>query len=231
MNLMNNPWLELAPSEDSYVLNMDRKAIDQYNNSLRDPEAKVLLGSIPEPFIGNPKLARVVLLNLNPGHSQKDQKDHRGVELQKAMFHNLRHEPQEYPFYPLNLAFKEIGAAEWWRPILRKLKEEPGLGAPTIAKGLLVVEWFPYHSKKSALPTKLVYESQKYSFQLARLMLEQDGVLGVGMRSMNHWVSVDRWFGKVPFLKNRQRPWITRDNMDGGLYGRIVDALKGKALR
>lgn len=109
MNLMNNPWLELAPSEDSYVLNMDRKAIDLYNNSLRDPDAKILLDSIPEPFIGNPKSARVVLLNLNPGHSQKDQKDHRGVELQRAMFHNLCHESQEYPFYPLNRRLRKSG--------------------------------------------------------------------------------------------------------------------------
>ena len=28
--------------------------------------------------------------------------------------------------------------------------------------GLLVIEWFPYHSKKSALPPKAVCESQTY---------------------------------------------------------------------
>ena len=222
---MDNPWMELLPSEGSYVLDMDRKAIDRYNDSLHNPEARVMLASIPEPFIGNPASARVVLLGLNPGHSLENEKEHRGAELQKAMFHNLHHEPQEYPFYPLNPAFKATGVAEWWRPILRKLHEEPGLDARTIARGLLVIEWFPYHSKKSALPAKLVCESQRYCFQLARDMLEKHGAVGVGMRSMDHWVSADRWFGKVPFLKNRQRPWISRDNMDGGLFDRIVQAL------
>jgi hypothetical protein len=227
MTAMDNPWMELLPSEGSYVLDMDRKAIDRYNDSLRSPEAKVMLASIPEPFIGNPASARVVLLGLNPGHSLENEREHRGAELRKAMFHNLRHESQEYPFYPLNPAFKGVGAAEWWRPILSKLHEEPGLDASTIAGGLLVIEWFPYHSKKSALPVEPICESQRYSFQLARDMLEKHGAVGVGMRSMDHWMGADRWFGNVPFLKNRQRPWISRGNMDEGLFDRIVEALKG----
>jgi hypothetical protein len=167
------------------------------------------------------------LLNLNPGHSEINEEEHRRVELRKAMLHNLSHEPQEYPFYPLNPAFKATGVAEWWRPILRKLHQEAGLDARTIARGLLVIEWFPYHSKKSALPAMRICESQRYSFQLARNMLEKAGAVGVGMRSMDHWVSADRWFGNVPFLKNRQRPWISRGNMDEGLFDRIVEALRG----
>ncbi len=227
MIFIDNPWLKLLPSEGTNVLDMDREAIDSYNDSVRNPEAKVILASIPEPFIGNPESARVVLLNLNPGHSEKDEKDHRGAELQEAMLHNLRHESQEYPFYPLNPAFKGTGVEKWWSPILRKLQTESGLDTLTIARGLLVIEWFPYHSKKSALPAKLVCESQKYSFQLARNMLEKHSAVGVGMRSMDHWVKADRWFGSVPFLKNRQRPWISRGNMDEGLFDRIVEALRG----
>ena len=224
---MDNPWLEPLPSEGPYVLDMDHEAINRYNDTVRYPEAKVILGSIPEPFIGNPASARVILLNLNPGHSEINEKEHNRVDLRKAMLHNLRHEPQEYPFYPLNPEFKGTGVAEWWRPILGKLHKEPGLDAPTIARGLLVIEWFPYHSKKSALPPKVVCESQIYSFQLARDMLEKRGAVGVVMRSMDHWVSADPWFGKVPFLKNRQRPWISRGNMDAGLFDRIVEALRG----
>ena len=42
-------------------------------------------------------------------HSEINEKEHRRVDLRKAMLHNLRHEPQEYPFYPLNPEFKGTG--------------------------------------------------------------------------------------------------------------------------
>jgi hypothetical protein len=225
MITMDNPWLEPLPPEGPYVLDRDREAIDRYNDTVRYPEAKIMLGSIPEPFIGDPASATVVLLNLNPGHSETDEAEHRVVDLRKAMLNNLRHAPQEYPFYPLNPAFKATGVAKWWRPILAKLHNESGLDAQAIARGLLVIEWFPYHSGKSALPAMPVCESQRYSFQLARHMLEERGAIGMGMRSRNHWVNADPWFAKVPFLENRQRPWISRGNMDKGLFDRMVESL------
>jgi hypothetical protein len=202
----DNPWLEPLPSEGPYVLDMDRKAIDRYNDSVRDPEAKIMLGSIPEPFIGNPGSARVVLLNLNPGHSEKDEKDHRGAELQKAMFQNLRHESQEYPFYPLNPAFKETGAGRWWRKRTRQLREESGLDDRTFAKRLMVIEWFPYHSRKFA-PLKHACKSQEYSFQLARKMLDRK-LLVIRMRARKQWMEVDQQFAEVRSLENPQCGYI-----------------------
>lgn len=225
---MDNPWLRLCSSEGSYVLDMDCKDIVRYNESVRDETKKVIEKSIPEPFIGNPESARIVLLNLNPGHSEDDEKDHRNPEFQKAMFLNLQHKLEEYPFYPLNPAFKETGAGRWWRKRTRKLKMESGLDDHAFAERLLVIEWFPYHSEKSGLPRKRVCESQEYSFWLAKEMLEKK--LVVRMRSEKHWVEVDRRFGEVPSLKNAQCGHISRGNTEGSLFDRILKALQGNTL-
>jgi hypothetical protein len=229
MTVMENPWRQLCPSDGTYVLDIDRKQIDEYNAS-KKKETKVIVDSIPEPFIGNPKTARLVLLNLNPGHSPDDKKWHSKPAFQQAMFSNLRHEDsQKYPFYPLDPAFKESGAGKWWRPLIRELQEETQLDDPTdptFAQRLMVIEWFPYHSGKSALPRKPVCESQKYSFQLAKQMLDKEGVVVVGMRSKDHWVNAFQAFEQVPFLINRQRPYITEGNMAGDLFRKIVEALR-----
>jgi hypothetical protein len=223
---MENPWRNLCASEGTYILEMDRKYINDYNAAQKKEEVKVIVDSIPEPFIGNPMTARLVLLNLNPGHSRDDKKWHSDVAFQEAMFHNLRHEEcQKYPFYPLNPAFKESGAGMWWRPLIRELQEETGLDDPTFAKRLMVIEWFPYHSERSALPRKLVCESQMYSIQLAKQILQEERAVVVGMRSRGHWVKADQAFEEVRFLINKQRPYITKGNMALDLYGQIMEAL------
>jgi hypothetical protein len=189
---MQNPWLEL-PTQSPYILEMDRKAIDQYNQAHHNEDEKVIVGSIPEPFIGNPQSAKVVLLSLNPGHSEDDAKAHSDGDFRKAMMHNLRHEAQECPFYGLNPKFAWTACGIWWWAHTRRL-HEAGLSWEAISNRLLVIEWFPYHSKRSALPSKPVCPSQEYSFQLAKEMLRSKIV--VGMRSRKHWLNV------VPAVQN-----------------------------
>jgi hypothetical protein len=224
MTMIENPWRNLCPSDGTYILELDRTRIDGYN-ARRKEDTRVIVESIPEPFIGNPRTARVVVLGLNPSHSPDDKEWHSKPAFQQTMFSNLRHEDSQYPFYPLNPAFKASGAGRWWHPLLRELQEEPGLDEAKLAQGLMVIEWFPYHSKSSALPTRLVCESQKYSVQLAKQMLQQKGTVMVGMRSRDHWMNADSVFGQVPFLKNNQRPYITKGNMAPDLYGQIMEAL------
>lgn len=226
--MKKNPWRELGldTSVAPYVLKNDCEYIKCHNESAR-PEHKIMVNSIPEPFIGNPETAKLVLLNLNPGHGETDDKDHLRPEIKKAMFYNLHHfGSQEYPFYPLNPAFDGTGVANWWRPRLRKLQREAGLDTPMLAKRLLVIEWFPYHSKNSGLRKERKCESQNYSFQLAKQMLEERGVQVVGMRSKKFWVEADPIFGQIPFLKNPRCGYVGRGNMELGVFDRIVKALK-----
>lgn len=150
---MLNPWVDL-PGQAPYVLQSDAATIGRYN-TLHDDDKKIIVDSLPEPFIGNPKSAKVVLLSLNPGHSEEDAKAYANPDFNEAMRRNLRHEPQESHFYGLNPKFAWTGCGQWWRAHTRRL-HDAGLSWEAISEGLLVIEWFPYHSKRSALPTKPV---------------------------------------------------------------------------
>ena len=47
----------------------------------------------------------------------------------------------------------------------------------------------------------------------------------IGTRSRERWLQAGSEFSRVPFLKNNQRAWITRGNMDSGVFNRLVTAL------
>ena len=218
---MTNPWSELR-SEPPYVLEMDAREIRDYDSRQKN-NAKLALDSVPEPFIGNPETATVVLLLLNPGHSPRDTEAHSDAPFKEALFRNLRGESQHYPFYPLNPAFASTPSAKWWIPRLRELKQEAGLTDAALSNKLLAIEWFPYHSRISGLPTKRVCESQDYTFRLAKKMFADRLVLR--MRSVNHWSAVDSRFHDIPALKNPRCGHISRRNTQASLFDEIMKAL------
>ncbi len=219
---MMNPWLQLR-SESPYILEMDRKSINRFNASRNgeDETRTIIADSLPEPFIGNPESARVVLLGLNPGHSSEDEAAYRDPSFREAIFNNLKHVQQECPFYPLNPKFGWTPTAKWWCPRTKKLREATGLSDEQFAERLLVIEWFPYHSERSGLPTRQLCESQSYSFWLAKKMRDE-GKLVIGMRSRKHWEEAHTELATVPFLKNPQSGFITRGNMHPDWFDRIV---------
>ena len=220
---MQNPWAELSPNGGTYLLDVDREQIKRYN-SVQVEGAKLVLESVPEPFIGNPRLAKVVLLLLNPGHKPEDRDAHCDPVFKAALFRNLQQEAQDYPFYPLNPALSWTPSAKWCTQRLRDLKASSGLSSAELSGKLLAIEWFPYHSKSSGLPRTLVCESQKYTFQLAKEMLASK--LVIRMRSINHWAQVDPMFSQVPCLKNPRCGYVSKRNTEAGLFDRIVKALK-----
>ncbi len=219
---MINPWLQLKP-EGPYILEMDRRSIDRFNASknAKDETKAIVADSLPEPFIGNPESARVVLLGLNPGHSSEDETAYREASFREAIFNNLKHLHQACPFYPLNPKYGWTPTAHWWRPRTKKLREVTGMSDEQFAETLLVIEWFPYHSRRSGLPIRQVCESQSYSFWLAKKTLD-DGKLVIGMRSKKHWGAAHPELVTAPFLKNPQSGFVTRGNMQDDLFDRIV---------
>lgn len=108
---MQNPWLELRPERPN-ILDMDRESVNRYDASRRTERTRLNFNSVPEPFVGNPQLAKVVLLSLNPGDVAADWESHSDAGFKEAMSRNLRQEPQKYPFYPLNPTFSRTGAGQ-----------------------------------------------------------------------------------------------------------------------
>jgi len=221
---MENPWLVLSDSSP-FVLEIDRAQIQTYNSE--QPEsAKLVLESIPEPFIGNPETARVVLLLLNPGHKSEDKDAHSNPRFKEILFRNLQHVDQEFPFYPLNPALSWTPSARWWIPRTRQLIEATGLSLTEFSKRLIVIEWFPYHSKNSGLPVSPICDSQRYSFCLLKRLLDK-GKLVVRMRSKSRWEQVDQRTSKHA-LKNPRCGFITKRNTEGLLFDRITEALTAR---
>src|ERR1700693_4910443 len=136
---MHNPWKEL-PLEPPYVLREDLEAITAFNDGRKpNKRIEIELGSIPEPFIGNPQAAKVVLLNGNPGHDVRDCEAHMNDSFREALRLNLQHERQEHAFFPLNPAFSLTPCGEWWYKHLRELFDVGGLPRVKVDTCLCVV--------------------------------------------------------------------------------------------
>jgi hypothetical protein len=219
---IQNPWTDIQ-RDGRFVLEIDREDVEHYNEKKLKPHHKVDTSLIPEPFIGNPKSAKLVLLSLNPGLEEGDAEAHARPDFRAAMIGNLHHELKDDAFYPLNPQFKDTPCADWWLKKTRQLVEE--CGREKVARGLFVIEWFPYHSKKSGLPKKFVCESQRYSCQLAKEMLGK-GALMVLLRSRDHWAVCGEGLSKLPLPRSRQNPAISAANFGDDIFQQMCEALK-----
>jgi hypothetical protein len=164
----------------------------------------------------------VILLNLNPGHSDADAHDYQRPIFRQALLNNLRQVPQPYPFYPLNPSFIDTGAGQWWSRRLRTLQNDAGIAVEEFTRRLMVIEWFPYHSRSFSRPRKL-FPSQAFSFQLAKAML-QEGRLVITMRSKKLWQEVDPRFGNIDALSNPRCGYVSRKNA-ATCYQAILDRI------
>ena len=174
---MRNPWQDL-PLNEPFVLPDDRAIADEFNASAID-NVKLHLELLPEPFLGCPD-ATVVLLNLNPGYKPEDQQRHHNPEFIARSRGNLVHRPVAYPFFLLN---PDIPTSGYWKRKLGRLIESVGIDV--VARNILCVEYFPYHSKKyqrgqTQLP------SQQYGFSLVRQAIDRQAII-VLLRSERYW--------------------------------------------
>ena len=223
---MRNPWLDL-PSSPPYVLPCDRESLGQLMEKLNARgvgDYAINLNSLPEPFIGKSDSATVLLLSLNPGNDPKDQIAHRDPAFREALRCNLRHGIQDHPFYALRPALEWTGCGHYWTSHVRWLLEHPELDRSCIAERLWVVDWFPYHSKKSGVPAKAILPSQQYGFEMVRKAIGKK--LIVGLRAKRLWGEVDPRLADVPYLRSWQASHLSPKNCGEKVFNQIVEALK-----
>ncbi len=226
-----NPWIHL-PTEPDYVLESDRKHVEEFNTGARD-EHKIHLDLFPEPYIGQCG-APVVLLGLNPGYDANDCKIHRNQRFAELSRANLEHNLKfmgEFPFYFLNPELKKLNGSEvpgskWWTQRLGHLVKEDGCKWNQVANSILCIEYFPYHSRKYKSCTRL--KSQTYSFNLVQKAIERKAII-IALRSVKLWIDA------VPGLEtykdfhrvnSPQNPTLTRNNLPGCVYDEIVERIK-----
>src|SRR3989344_7637562 len=202
---MENPWknfvkeLESGSSkEGELVLKGDKdilkKVIDELEEKISRKGKEVSAAMIgqkiqtslyPEPFIGNPRKAKILLLGSNPGFEGGEKLYHdnytaKGESFIKLVLKNLDWENQEVSFYYLDPNLKDLinpkeihPGYTWWqsalKDILKKLAGSEGDKFHKISNSVAYLEFFPYHSARfpGRFKTPKNYlPSQEYTFNL-----------------------------------------------------------------
>jgi hypothetical protein len=215
-----NPWLAL-PTEPPYLLPCDSEIIRTYNATHADQKYLVQDRVLPEPFVGK-TTAPVVLLNLNPGFEDGNIEEHARKEFQALVRGNYSQESAAFPLYYLDPSF-EGGGESWCEGKLRWLLEL--FGSKKLARSLLFVEYFPYHSRRFD-HAKLELPSQEYGFDLVRSAIARGAVVVV-MRGRTLWTRRIPELASYPRAfrpKSSQGAWVSPGNCEG--FDAIVSAIR-----
>jgi hypothetical protein len=216
---MRNPWLDL-PHDTPFVLPDDMAVVEAFNTTAKD--AGHIHGELlPEPFVGDPQ-APIVLLGLNPGFSPKDVTHHSDPTFANLLRMNLQHSPAAFPFYLLSPQISAPGQKWCERRLARLLEVAP---RETVAKKLLTVEYFPYHSHQF-VHHRLRVASQAYGFFLVREAVRR-GALIILTRSRRLWFSSVpelATYGRLFTLRSVQNTIISRKNCPEG-FDEVLTAL------
>ena len=193
-----NPWQRL-PRCAPYVLSSDADIVAALGHHYRHKAAFQLQTQLlPEPFVGSPD-APVYVLGLNPGYAPGiDDRWHRRAAFRRAVFANLKHAGQPFPFYFLAPEFIDSPGARWWRRKCKWFIE--ALDAEIVSRALFCLESFPYHSQRFApIPKKLAKNRNVPSFSYTEQLLEQAIADKKPIIAMRAW---KRWQSQVPGLRN-----------------------------
>lgn len=221
---MSNPWVDL-PEEPPFVLPADADWVGSYNRErtrLRQEQCRLELASLPDPYVGDPTRARVVLLALNPGHDEEDVVHQRRPGYEAHLRRTLHHEEADCPFYLLDPRWSGHPGQRWWSTRLRVLIERCGL--KRVCRHLAVIEWFPYHSRRFLAPRETSV-AQPYSWELARRAVADPSRVVVLMRGRRFWEhSLGPLLGVLE-LSSKQAVHVTPRNVGLAGFERLCDAL------
>lgn len=216
---MDNPWNQI-PITAPYILHEDLSFITSFNEKAAT-DHRIVTDILPEPFLGNITNAKVVLLNLNPGFSEKDLFWHKQQEFVSENKKNLFHESNP-PFYLLNTKFRDSGGFIWWHAHLKQFISQFGLDS--VAKSFMCIEYFPYHSKRyKSMP---IIPSQQYSFSLVREAMKRNLPI-ILMRGKKLWLEGVPELSTYPYscLNSAQNVSVSKGNLPGETYDKIVKLL------
>lgn len=217
---MENPWREL-PDTPPFVAPADAAQIARLAPRLRGPY-ELKLDLLPQPWTGNVNTAEVFMLALNPGFAEVDHQDLQNPDYAEQWRLTLTFETRT-PFYFLDPAFARTSGFQWWHRRLRELIAVAGL--EVVAKKVMCLEHFPYKSVRYQ-PLGVTLPSQQFTAELLREAMRQ-GKQVVVMRSERIWLESVPELKAYPYIRlsNHQNPYLSRAQMTGEQFGRLVSAL------
>lgn len=223
---MDNPWLNL-PEEAPYIALGDIEALKKQNYKLDG----LRFDAFPEPYGGSLNTAKVVCLVLNPGFEEADVTTNFAnsywVHEVRA---NLEHKT-EHLFLYLSPGLKNTGGYRWWTAKLKPL-EKAGVTRDELVQGIMMIQFFPYHSVKYVHNRQYI-PSQQYQFYLVREAMRL-GKTVIIMRARNIWIEAVPELADYPYieLNSPQNVSISRANLDNkngiGTFDKVVATLSVK---
>lgn len=218
------------------IIEGDKDVIYAYNNSPRRNEiSKFELSVLPEPYRGNLKDPKLVILSLNPGYVER---------LNRTLFEKLSKESQREFVDTLKrnvmledgskLVFNdvdEIIGDGYWSEKLAELKK---IDSDLFSK-IALIQYNPYFSRKySSWAGEGTLASQQFAKEIIARLMEQSDVQFLVMRSKKQWeqligFNMDE---DLRFILNHNPicQSISKNNLDGNrgtnYYEQIKEALK-----
>ena len=227
---MKNPWIEFQnnPKQDYLVLEADKSVVDMFNKTA-DEKFRIHTEIMPAPFMGNVLDAPILLLLLNPGFDEEEErKDY--YNLYRHYWENEiqhKHSITDLPLFCLEDNY--VNFSNYWHKKLNHLilatsKEK-------VAKSIAMVQLFPYHTKKyKTIPKKILtghLKSQEYNFHLVQKAIERNATIII-LRGRK------LWYGAIPQLENYENLCFTNSYLNTILsknnltaFDKIVEKING----
>ena len=219
--IVKNPWIAL-PRSGKFVLPDDLPTVTAFNRRASS-NVRLRLGLLPEPFVGSPRAARVLFLQLNPGFAGNEAYWHHKPQYARMAVANLRHEASEYPYYYLDPAWKRSPGGKWNRARLAAVLNEIGADADSkVAKRLMSVEFVGYHSR-SYSPIPVTLPSQHYSFWLVRRAIARGSIVVIAKGER-------QWKIAVPELDGYERTFVLSNPRSSYLTAAVLGKRRFEAV-
>ena len=241
-----NPWKEITVDSlirrngQKYVLSVDDESIKLFNQDVdksfnieKAEEFRFHLEIPPEPWQGNPLIAKVIILTLNPGYVDNANRL-TALLLEKAGYAKALCEFKNKVLHlEANSLMPEIESnsndsisvfdsfnmlGDWyWKKMLKELREEyvkkSNLSEKSFYEKIAVVEYCPYTSK-SYHPLKKDCKSMEYTKGLIKALTKCPDKLFVVMRGANVWKPVLKGSKAKCFFNNNRCQYLSKKNLN-----------------
>jgi len=229
---MENPW-ELIRTRHFNIFPEDEWTVRQHNQRCKNkPELQVQQSLLPLPYVGNPAIARVILLGKNSSYSDVDDTDAERLPALVAENEKALTFESAFPFFYLDPQFANTNGFAWWSQVLIDVLDAcavRGSDWETTASRIACVQQHPYRSKKT-FDLEPPSATQPFTLHLADQAAARGAVFVMQYGDANA-----RWWNErmvnLPAdyirLNSSQTAKLSRRNMSPGDFDRLIGALVG----
>lgn len=180
----------------------------------------LILDTLPGQIAGGLNRAEVVLLALNPGFNERDVTVNLNLPRYVNATRNNHKDAYGSHFYYLDGGFEETAGYDWWVQKLKPLLSE-GADKMSLKQRLMLIEYFPYHSK-TYKHINAITPSQQFAFGLVREAINRNKTIVI-MRSEKLWLRAVPELANYPYIpiKNPRNPSLSPKNL-GEINFRVI---------